>query len=335
MLPCPHVHLPVHSGQQPTPNEARIPTEDCQKTTAFPIDHCVVKTARTRRLPWSAQGLHVVGSMVGVRPVAEAAQFINSSRSAAGGWRSSEEWEAALRSHLPPSSQVNFKRTLIGRYCTPTVAITLLRSAKALSALATTPERTVQRMVFARWVQWWAHRRRIPEKSSIIFSPGTPITFSYTANAWLPSSGCLHSSSRWPVHLRRPHRANQQRHQPLPFVAIPPVFAPHHADFAAATLRSYAQCGFLQRWNWDWGYPTVLSSYFVNERVTGAVDIKLRLVIDYRYTNGTVHSRRLSSHRAGGSSREARLHARFSQSTPASCFGSPRLYSVRERSLVL
>jgi hypothetical protein len=97
--------------------------------------------------------------------------------------------------------------------------------------------------------------------------------------------GCLTRSARARgdgTCLAEPYRPLSK--ELLPLVARAPRLSATDANHVRAALATYQEQGVCRPWDFAcWGLPTVISPPFV---VT--TDVKVRVVIDYRYANGAV-----------------------------------------------
>jgi hypothetical protein len=234
--------------------------------------------------------------------------FSQVSRSAVGGWRP-DDWEEAVRAHSrPPFEKLNVPRPM-----SPSVAISMMKSVfeEELKALLVfemrrsgkeyscqqSPLKVVElslshlyegRRAFWMWKQIYfrrSHGWAAAEK--LIFSSIEDVVYDPDNNEWSPSPGCMSRPALWPRDLGESHLVNAVPGKfLLPFIGASKE-EPEYITEMNRMLDSYVNTGMMRVWNFDWGFPTVVSSVFVIARENNG-KTKFRLIIDYRYANGIV-----------------------------------------------
>lgn len=241
--------------------------------------------------PWLLQGLKERQGAVGIAPSAEAAAVAyDRRRSPAGGWLDEEEWMTSMRQHIPPRASIDFRKVDIGRFIEPSKAIPLLQAMRAQYLQRQDPPGL--RMAFRVWLRRTTlqqHRPQLDEGPSALFYASLDhVAYAPAVGNWLPVGGCMHLGQGWSEELLRPHRINiSPTVQALPMVGSGHLNSPH-VDALNKIFRSYAETNVIRRWQWEWGFPTVVNSAFMMQKILESGAVKQRALWDHRFANGVV-----------------------------------------------
>lgn len=212
--------------------------------------------------PWERQGLHRRGLAVGVGPV-RVTEWTE--RRKLGGW-SDAEYREAYKAHWVP-----YNAQSIARYLGPEEA---LRELTRLRACATAQ---------------WRGGPGVPQKGV----PEADLGFDHSrvtpkwgsgSGTWLPPGGCWRSGA-WPEDMKEALLGiglNMRRVEPLPlFMGSRAVTGEAEKEVLTQTVRDYLDAGFIRRWDFGRGFPTVVIPLHVIKQGS-----KYRIISDMRYSNG-------------------------------------------------
>jgi hypothetical protein len=255
--------------------------------------------SKKRCLPWDIQKLEKADdNSVGLPRTRSKGDFAGAVRSAEGGWDPAV-WEQAISSHQAPRAEkLNVPKPMDHH-----AAIALMKECwadqrcikKSLAvdhkggSLSLTSLHHV-RSACLKWKQL-VYRRKYGRSAdtSLLFQHVKDVVYNPVDGSWAPSPGCLTRSVEWPKGLGTAHATNSVKGVfLLPFVGQSKIESGSMKDLTKM-LKGYAATGIMREWNFDWGFPTVVSSMFTIVRENGDGSKKIRLIIDYRFANGIVN----------------------------------------------
>lgn len=261
-------HIREYSVLTGTEDESKV-GKDKQHHFVAGAAHWCPDRFRTRapRDPWTKQDLHHSGGWVGVRP--SSTLTTPPLRSAVGGWLDRNQWLEAYQSHYAPRGRGHNYGSLLP----PDAALAALTAA-----LACPPSRD---------------RLAVPTcdaQSQLRFDEHLyAARWGSGSGAWLPPSGSMTGHGAWPEHLRAPHKPRIVA-ELLPGIAKQPPPLTAEAEEIDRQFSDYRDAGYLVRWDAEWGLPTATSAFYAIQQSLG----KWRIIIDYRYVNGSIAAVELS-----------------------------------------
>jgi hypothetical protein len=272
--------------------------EDVLFVASAGIFKSTIARKKKRKNPWEAQNMFLIDGAIGLssqRPKIEP-----QIRSLEGGWPA-QQWIDVI--HCNTAQGAKNERE-VGRHLPPSEAVLLMKSWHLTElerlrsySVRVKPEVTLTTMdsllfFFKRWEQR-AYLRMHGHSAGdeVYFSSVSDIVYDPFSTSWCPSPGCMAGSPLWPYSLRSFHRTNSSKDVLLlPYIGKSHVLDTNQASVAEKILGGYAATGIIRPWNFDWGYPSAVSPIFIVARTGPDGKIKYRLIIDYRYVNGSVYS---------------------------------------------
>lgn len=254
--------------------------------------------ATRAKAPWEAQKLFTVNDWVGLSPTLKHVRH-DIKTSEVGGWKDLDQWKEMYLLNVEGTELLtDDQKPIVGSWYTPDVAEKILekcrdeqrKGVKIGNDVRNWAERREMKNYFRLWLQSAAKtskRLRAQLEDELVYGVLEDVVYNCVTKSWEPKPGCFSHSKLWPKDMQGPHKTNISARKRL----LPYFGATHVKDIEALLiLHGYAAIGVLQEWDFEkWGYPTVVSSTFLVRRLMDG-KVKLRLVIDYRYANGVVHT---------------------------------------------